>query len=508
MVFFNHSTMQMVAKIVYYGPGLAGKTANLQWIFDHTSSDSHGEMVSLATETDRTLFFDLLPIDAGSIAGYTTRIQLYTVPGQVFYNSTRKLVLKAVDGVVFVADSQRSMLEANIESLENLKTNLAETNQSFDDLPIIFQYNKRDLPDICSVGELDLALNPHGWPSFETTAINGQGVFETLKTISKNTIVALMKQLTPSSRATPDRSPALPMPASPKAPDLPEPPEKATPDAVAEDPPKISSSTTDLHISAVTPAVVRPAAWFVVEVVFHIEGYEVGAGEGQRVDSVLALQNDARLSVRLVPIEQEKFDVDQEELECRWRPPHRRVEFLVHANQELDAATYPFRVEVWCEGVQLTRIYCRIAVSSGVEAQVHSRPIVTRSLPRSIFASYSRSDRVRVAERLAALMSVGIEVFMDCLDMKPAENWKAVLEREILVRDAVLLFWSTAASKSEWVEREWHFALTRRGRDHIIPNALESPRICPPPSELADLQFGSVLTELTQAWRRKDGSEA
>ena len=121
MVFFNYSTMQMAAKVVYYGPGLCGKTTNLQWIFEHTSKDSRGEMVSLATETDRTLFFDLLPIDVGSIAGFSTRIQLYTVPGQVFYNTTRKLVLKGVDGVVFVADSQRPMLQANIESFQNLE---------------------------------------------------------------------------------------------------------------------------------------------------------------------------------------------------------------------------------------------------------------------------------------------------------------------------------------------------------------------------------------------------
>jgi len=125
MVFFNYSTMQMAAKVVYYGPGLCGKTTNLQWIFEHTSTDSRGEMVSLATETDRTLFFDLLPIDVGSIAGFSTRIQLYTVPGQVFYNTTRKLVLKGVDGVVFVADSQKPMLQANTESFQNLEENLA-----------------------------------------------------------------------------------------------------------------------------------------------------------------------------------------------------------------------------------------------------------------------------------------------------------------------------------------------------------------------------------------------
>ncbi len=202
MVFFNYSTMQMAAKVVYYGPGLCGKTTNLQWIFDHTSNDSRGEMVSLATETDRTLFFDLLPIDVGSIAGFSTRIQLYTVPGQVFYNTTRKLVLKGVDGVVFVADSQRPMLQANIESLHNLEENLAEMGLSLDTIPVVLQYNKRDLPGICSVEELDQALNRNSWPSIESSAINGTGVFETLKMVSKMTLLALKKRLTKSRPET------------------------------------------------------------------------------------------------------------------------------------------------------------------------------------------------------------------------------------------------------------------------------------------------------------------
>ncbi|HTQ81180.1 MAG TPA: gliding-motility protein MglA, partial [Thermoanaerobaculia bacterium] len=140
MVFFNYSTMQMAAKVVYYGPGLCGKTTNLHYIYGHTSGDSRGEMVSLETETDRTLFFDLLPIDVGQIAGFNTRIQLYTVPGQVFYNTTRKLVLKGVDGVVFVADSQRAMVQANIDSFKNLEENLAEMGLSADSLPLVLQY--------------------------------------------------------------------------------------------------------------------------------------------------------------------------------------------------------------------------------------------------------------------------------------------------------------------------------------------------------------------------------
>lgn len=262
MVFFNYSTMQMAAKVVYYGPGLCGKTTNLQWIFDHTSKDSRGEMVSLATETDRTLFFDLLPIDVGSIAGFSTRIQLYTVPGQVFYNTTRKLVLKGVDGVVFVADSQRPMLQANIESFQNLEENLAEMGLSLDTIPVVLQYNKRDLPNICSVEELDQALNRNNWSGVEASALNGDGVLETLKTISKATLLALKKRLTKgrsegsgaSSSATPKARPAparKPVPAPAPSATVTPPPRPAAPPA-----PQPAAPVP----AAATPAPVRAAA--------------------------------------------------------------------------------------------------------------------------------------------------------------------------------------------------------------------------------------------------------
>ncbi len=195
MVFFNYSTMQMAAKVVYYGPGLCGKTTNLHYIYGHTTGDSRGEMVSLETETDRTLFFDLLPIDVGQIAGFNTRIQLYTVPGQVFYNTTRKLVLKGVDGVVFVADSQRPMLQANVDSFRNLEENLAEMGLSLDTLPVVLQFNKRDLPDICTVEEMNAALNRGNWSHVEASAVTGMGVFETLKEISQVTLLSLKKRL-------------------------------------------------------------------------------------------------------------------------------------------------------------------------------------------------------------------------------------------------------------------------------------------------------------------------
>jgi signal recognition particle receptor subunit beta len=214
MVFFNHSTMQMAAKIVYYGPGLCGKTTNLQHIYNHTSRDSRGEMVSLETDTDRTLFFDLLPIEVGTIQGFSTRIQLYTVPGQVFYNTTRKLVLKGVDGVVFVADSQRAMLQANRESFSNLEENLREIGLTVDELPLVLQYNKRDLKDICAVDEIDRALNRGGWPAYEAAALHGQGVFETLRAISKLTLLSLKRRLGQSSipAARPRPAPAAPAP--------------------------------------------------------------------------------------------------------------------------------------------------------------------------------------------------------------------------------------------------------------------------------------------------------
>ncbi len=233
MVFFNYSTMQMAAKVVYYGPGLCGKTTNLHYIYQHTTGESRGEMVSLETETDRTLFFDLLPIDVGSIAGFNTRIQLYTVPGQVFYNTTRKLVLKGVDGVVFVADSQRAMLQTNIESFRNLEENLAEMGLAVDTLPLVLQFNKRDLADICSVDEMNAALNRHNWPYFESSAVTGMGVFETLKGISRFTLMSLKKRLgrnEPAAAARPAAA-APPKPAAPPqaAAAAPAPPSAAAP---------------------------------------------------------------------------------------------------------------------------------------------------------------------------------------------------------------------------------------------------------------------------------------
>jgi mutual gliding-motility protein MglA len=197
MVFFNYATMQMAAKIVYYGPGLCGKTTNLHHIYTKTSPQSRGEMVSLETETDRTLFFDLLPIDVGVIGGFKTRLQLYTVPGQVFYNTTRKLVLKGVDGIVFVADSQKAAIEANMDSIRNLRENLAEIGLNLDEIPLVLQLNKRDLPNIATIDEMLDALDPERRHEYvESVAASGVGVFETLKVISKLTLRTLRRRMT------------------------------------------------------------------------------------------------------------------------------------------------------------------------------------------------------------------------------------------------------------------------------------------------------------------------
>ncbi|NTW60159.1 MAG: gliding-motility protein MglA [Nitrospirae bacterium] len=193
MSFINYSSREINCKIVYYGPGLCGKTTNLHYIYKKTNPDSKGKMISLATETERTLFFDFLPLALGEIRGFKTRFHLYTVPGQVFYDASRKLILKGVDGVVFVADSQVERMEANVESVENLRINLAEQGYNLDAIPYVIQYNKRDLPNVVPVAEMKKALNPRGVPDFESVASEGGGVFDTLKAIAKLVIMELKK---------------------------------------------------------------------------------------------------------------------------------------------------------------------------------------------------------------------------------------------------------------------------------------------------------------------------
>lgn len=194
MSFINYSTREINCKIVYYGPGLCGKTTNLQYIFDKTNPSAKGKLISLATETDRTLFFDFLPLDVGTVRGFKTRFHLYTVPGQVFYDASRKLILKGVDGVIFVADSQEPRMDANIESLENLEQNLLEHGFDLKVIPYVLQLNKRDLPTAVSVEEMLKVLRYKDEPYFEAIAPKGIGVFDTLKACAKQILIELSKK--------------------------------------------------------------------------------------------------------------------------------------------------------------------------------------------------------------------------------------------------------------------------------------------------------------------------
>ena len=193
MSFINYSSKEINCKLVYYGPGLGGKTSNLQYIYEQTQGEHKGKMISLATETERTLFFDFLPLSLVEIRGFQTRFHLYTTPGQVFYDASRKLILKGVDGVVFVVDSQVDRVEANLESLDNLEDNLREQGYELDSIPFAIQYNKRDLPNIATLDDLRAMFNDRGVPDFEACAPKGEGVFDTLKAIAKQVLIELKK---------------------------------------------------------------------------------------------------------------------------------------------------------------------------------------------------------------------------------------------------------------------------------------------------------------------------
>jgi len=191
MPLINYASRVINLKIVYYGPGLCGKTTNLQYIYNKTNKDRKGSLVSLATESERTLFFDFLPIEVAKINGFQTKLHLYTVPGQVFYNASRKLILKEVDGIIFVADLQEARYEANLESMDNMLDNLEEYGYNLDDIPVVLQYNKIDLEEISDLEELNEELNEHNFPYFKASAMSGIGVFDTLKFISKMVIKKL-----------------------------------------------------------------------------------------------------------------------------------------------------------------------------------------------------------------------------------------------------------------------------------------------------------------------------
>ncbi len=194
MSFINYAAREINVKIVFYGPGLGGKTTNLQYIFERSNPQQKGKLISLATETDRTLFFDFLPLDLGSVRGFKTRFHLYTVPGQVFYDASRKLILKGVDGVIFVADSQEARMDANVESMRNLEENLKENGFDLKTIPYVLQFNKRDLPTAVAVDTMYRALNYKGEPTYEAVATQGMGVFETLKASAKQVLYELRRK--------------------------------------------------------------------------------------------------------------------------------------------------------------------------------------------------------------------------------------------------------------------------------------------------------------------------
>jgi signal recognition particle receptor subunit beta len=271
MVLFNYSTKELTAKVVYYGPGLCGKTTNLQWIHEKLPIKNKGKMLSLATETDRTLFFDFLPIELGTIRGMRTRIQLYTVPGQVFYNATRRMVLKGADCVVFVADSQEPMLDANVESLENLRQNLEANEIDPDEIPSVIQYNKRDLPNALPLEIMNARLNPRGRQFFEAVAIKGHGVEETLKGVTTLVFRSLASKYGgegshPSSGTTAPRSlksgtaPRIPLPdVTPATPvTASTPPATRVPPVPAAAPPAPSPPPASRAAPVMPPASVRP----------------------------------------------------------------------------------------------------------------------------------------------------------------------------------------------------------------------------------------------------------
>jgi signal recognition particle receptor subunit beta len=191
MSLINYSSREINCKIVYYGPGLCGKTTNIQYVYNKVAPETKGKLITLATEMDRTLFFDFLPLELGTVKGYKTRFHLYTVPGQVYYDASRKLILRGVDGIVFVADSQTSRYDANIESLYNLYENLESYNLKLDEIPFVIQYNKRDMPAIIGLDDLEQELNPQGYPYFEAVATVGEGVFDTLKSVAKGVLQKL-----------------------------------------------------------------------------------------------------------------------------------------------------------------------------------------------------------------------------------------------------------------------------------------------------------------------------
>lgn len=263
------------------------------------------------------------------------------------------------------------------------------------------------------------------------------------------------------------------------------------------------SGPRQVEVTSVVPDAVRPGASFLVEVVFHVEGHEVVAGPGTvaEPEASLSLHDGTRLTVRLEPIGEDLLFLDGCEAAVEWRPPAQRSEFVLTTTRDAAPGAHHLRLEIWLDRVQLARTYVEIFVHPEAPPAARRRPAQVRSrVPRSAFASYCRRDKDRVYDRVAALTSAGIDVFLDCLDIRQGADWERVLHREIPARDHLLLFWSCAASESEWVDKEWRYALRERGIDYILPNALEPPERCPPPAQLKSLSFGSVIDRLRRDW--------
>ena len=257
MVQINFGQREVSCKVVFYGPGMSGKTTNLEIIHKKAPKDAVGEMVSIATETDRTLYFDFLPLDLGQVAGMRTKFQLYTVPGQIYYNATRKLVLQGVDGVIFVADSNPDKMPENLESFQNLRDNLAEMGLTVDDVPVVLQYNKRDLPNALSVADLNAQMNPNNYPTYEACAREGKGVFATLKEISRLVIEKLNKEHAPAAnrrRTAGNLTPAQPAPSAP----APTPPPAQAPAAMASIPAAVPIPAAPAAPRPAPPSAPRP----------------------------------------------------------------------------------------------------------------------------------------------------------------------------------------------------------------------------------------------------------
>lgn len=320
MVLFNYSTKELTAKIVYYGPGLCGKTTNLQFIYESLpGSINKGKMLSLATKTDRTLFFDFLPIDLGMIRGMRTRLQLYTVPGQVFYNTTRKLVLKGADGVVFVADSQKRMVDANLESLKNLEENLQEHGMNLSEMPLVLQFNKRDLPEALGLEDLNEKINRFNAPIYEAVATTGIGVHETLKAITRLVLNSLKekyaerKELRPEPTAAVRAAMAARAVANAQAPASPETASPAAPIAAAA-PPEPPAPATHAEVAFLAAPLREPAKPDMS--VPEPSLYEIGASDAELELPELSLDaipgSDPHVTVSAAPDGLEDVDLTLE----------------------------------------------------------------------------------------------------------------------------------------------------------------------------------------------------